>query len=95
MNTKKKEAFIQERHKFEKLIKVTKKEYYYSRFNNCIGDSRQIFKVLNEVRGKSTKRSRITNLSVNGEYTSDIISISNCFNEYFATIGEKLNKAGE
>ena len=90
LNTKKKEAFIQERHKVEKLIRVTKNEYYYSRFKKCIGDSRQIFKVLNEVTGKSTKRSRITNLSVNGEYTSDIISISNCFNEYFATIGEKL-----
>ena len=33
LNTKKKEAFIQERHKVEKLKRVSKKEYYYSRFN--------------------------------------------------------------
>ena len=44
-----------QRHKVEKFIRIAKKVYSKSN-NKYIGDSRQVFKVLNEINGKTARQ---------------------------------------
>ena len=59
-------------------------------FNICIGDSRQIFKVLNEKNGKTAKSSKTSALLINNNKLSDPVLTSNAFIDYFASVGTKL-----
>ena len=76
----------------EIMIRKLKKEYYFKRFNNCIGDSRQVFKLLKEINGKEKRSSKVPTIQLEGTNVSDPHTISNAFNDYFATIGLKLAK---
>ena len=90
MNYLKKVNFFYQRQKVEKFIRIAKKDYYYQKFNKCIGDSRQVFKVLNEINGKTAKSSKISALLINNNELSDPVLISNVLNDYFASVGTKL-----
>ena len=74
------------------MIRKLRKEYYFKRSNNCIGDSRQVFKLLNEINGKQKGSSKVPTVQLEGTNVSDPHTISNAFNDYFATIGLKLAK---
>ena len=63
LNSLKKVNFLNQLQKVEKLIRIAKKDHYYQKFNKCIGDSRQVFKVLNEINGKTAKSSKISAFS--------------------------------
>ena len=76
--------------KVEKFIRIAKKDHYYQKFNKCIRDSRQVFKVLNEINGKTAKSSKVSALLINNNKLSDPVLISNAFNDYFASVGTKL-----
>ena len=52
------QTFRSLRDRFEKEIKLSKKNYYWNKFKNCIGDSRQTYKILNESVVKVTKTAR-------------------------------------
>ena len=45
--------FADERQNFEQAAKTSKKQYYWNKFKSCIGDSRQTYKLLNELNGKN------------------------------------------
>ena len=47
--------------KVEKAIKANNKHYYQQKFLKCIGDSKQVYKILNELKGDTSK---ITNAFV-------------------------------
>ena len=53
------QTFRSLRDRFEKEIKLSKENYYWNKFKNCIGDSRQTYKILNDISGKSNKNSKI------------------------------------
>ena len=72
-----------------KLIMSEKRRLFYNKFDNCVGDSRQTFKILNEITGKTSKMVQINQLtgSVNAVSSSEI---ADSFNEFFASVGTKL-----
>ena len=41
------------RDNLEKEIKTTKTQFYHNKFEKCIGNSRQTYKLLNELKGKT------------------------------------------
>ena len=41
--------------RLEKQLKLRKKQFYLNSFQKCLGNSRQTFKLLNELKGKSYK----------------------------------------
>ena len=47
------------RNKFEDTVKRTKKQFYWNKFKSCIGDSRQIYKLLNEISGENKTKTDI------------------------------------
>ena len=43
------------RDKFGKSVKKAKKDFYKQKFESCIGDSRQTYKLLNDIKGITRK----------------------------------------
>ena len=72
-----------------KLKLKTVKKFYYNKFKNCIGDSKKVYKLLNDLTGIRNISSR-TIVSVNGN-SGDVVSyklaIANEFNDFFPSIG--------
>ena len=52
-------------------------------------DSRQIFKILNELKGKVRTKEQVGTVKVDEIESSDPHVVGDAFNEFFATIGEK------
>ena len=50
------------RTKFEQAVKTSKKQYHWNKFISCIGDSRQTYKLLNELNGKNKTQLHIPSL---------------------------------
>ena len=65
------------------------KRSYLSKFNSCLGISRQTFKLLNELKGKSSNSTYIPLLSsgFNNKIETTDEDNANLFNNFFATIG--------
>ena len=78
------------RAKFENLVKNAKKEFYANRFESCIGDSRQTYKLLNDLSGKSQVSRNIPILKSSNGLIATNDEIANSFNDYFADIGKKI-----
>ena len=86
-------TFTNLRKKFEQAVKMNKRKFYWNKFKNCIGDStRQTYKLLNELNGKSISRLKVPILEscqkLNDNPTEK--DVANRFNDFFINIGENL-----
>ena len=78
----------------KKGIKGAKRNFYYEKFNSCLGSSRQTYKLLNDIQGKSFSKANILFLDLwqkNYDEPSHYENVQ-AFNEYFSTIGANLSK---
>ena len=73
-------------------IKLSKQNYYWNKFKKGIGDSRQTYKTLNDISGKSNKNSKIPPLqSCIDEYDNATDrDVADKFNYFFTTVGKGL-----
>ena len=69
-------------------MKKSKKQFYTENFKYCIGDSRQVYKLLNDIKGSNnnTKIAALNNCKDSSE-------IAHKFNEYFTGIANELRKS--
>ena len=81
------------RTKVEKTIKAKKKHYYEQIFLKCIGDSKQVYKFINELKGVTCKNTNIPSLSKNSKRVEDHLAIANELNNFFVIIGPNLKDA--
>ena len=85
-------TFTNLRKKFEQAVKMNKRKFYWNKLKNCIGDSRQTYKLLNELNGKSISRFTVPILEscqkLNDNPTEK--DVANRFNDFFINIGENL-----
>ena len=84
------EKFKALRTKVEKTIKAKKNFYYEQKFSKCIGDSKQVYKFLNEVKGVTIKNSKVPYLIKDGRRIDDNLDVANKLNTFFVGIGQKL-----
>ena len=72
---------------------LAKSKFYYEKFENCIGDSRQDYRFLDKIKGKSRNNPVISDLLHNHDckiiFRSDINNNLNIF--FFASTGENLS----
>ena len=61
-----KKTFLMQRLKVDKAKRFAKKNFHYKKFADCIGDSRQIFQVVDEVIGKICQSRQLNSLEVDG-----------------------------
>ena len=80
------------RTKVEQLIKK-KKEFYLEKFNKCIGDSRQVYRFLNGLKGIKGKKTSIPVLVEDGQRIDELKQIGKILNKFFAEVGPKLRSA--
>ena len=88
------ENFKNLRSKLEKEIKSAKRKYYNKKFTACIGDSRQTYKLLNDLSGKNTKDGSVPVLEscLQHKEAPSTFDIAERFNNFFSAIGTELKK---
>ena len=80
------------RDKFGKSVKKAKTDFFAQKFESCIGDSRQTYKLLNDTKGITRKSSQVPALnSCNARCTDPSgADIAEEFNTFFTNVGPKL-----
>ena len=88
------ENFKNLRSKLEKELNRRKKKYYIKKFTACIGDSRQTYKLLNDLSGKNTKDASVPVLEscLQHKEAPSTFDIAERFNNFFSAIGTELKK---
>ena len=71
-----------------------KKSFYWNKFKSCIGDSRQTFKLLNDLNGKTKTKLNIPLLDTCDQLTPEYsnIDIAEAFNKHCTNMAEELTK---
>ena len=87
-------AFTKARDNLKKEIITTKKQFYHNNFDKCIGNSRQTYKLLNELKGKTNASETIPILSSCQKNIEEPSHVDNAtsFNDFFINIGSNLTK---
>ena len=93
-NTNLLEQFRNRRHLLEQEIKMANRSFYLNKFISCLGNSGQTFKLLNELKGKSSNSTNIPLLSsgFNNKIEPTDEDNANLFNKFLATIGYNISK---
>ena len=80
--------------KVEKALKKLKRNYYSKRFERCINDPKQTYKLLNELQEKSErKQTKIEPIKLSTEEIVQSKSeIAKILNDYFSNIAVELNR---
>ena len=77
------------RNKLDLHIKKSKKQYFEKTFSKCLGHSRQTYKLINDLTGKSI-RSQNVPFNSNGKVERSKKDITNCFNKFIIGIGKNV-----
>ena len=88
-----KDAYNSYRARLRDIIRTSKNDYYSKRFNNCNGDLKKCWKVINEMRHKKRSVSFPNCIEFNKKLIVDRRLILNKFNEYFVNIAKNLNSS--
>ena len=89
-------SYKKARNEVNRAIKVAKDKYFQKQFGNCNGDTRKMWKVLNDVLKRKSKKSKLPNFvsvqNADGKLskTNCKKSIANSMNKHFSTVGKKL-----
>ena len=73
-------------------VKKAKTDFYAQKFESCIGDSRQTYKLLKDIKGTTRKSSQVPALNSCNARCTDPSSadIAEEFNTFFTNVGPKL-----
>ena len=78
------------RNTLSRLIKLAKNNFHKKRFLDCQGNSKKIWRNINDILGKNhTNTNNI--FKINNNDVTDLNIIANEFNNYFASIAENIN----
>ena len=76
----------------KKLIRLAKKSYYDTKFNNYKGDMKGTWKTINEILNRTKRKNKFPLFFKDGnEIVTGKIEIANHFNAFFKNIGPKLS----
>ena len=76
------------------IIKCAKKDDIFKKFQRAEGNSKETWKILNELRGKRNAKIK-PSFMLNGTIVEDRREIANSFNNYFTSIALKLNESDD
>lgn len=82
--------FKEFRNKLNTEVRTLKHNYYNKKFEQNKKNSRETWKVLNEITGQIKPRTENITLEHESSVVDDPHMVSNIFNEYFITVSEKL-----
>ena len=70
--------------------RLAKQSYYHNSFNEFKVNSRKTWQTINELTSRKSEKESITSLKVNNVSITNPTTLSNEFNNHFATIGSNL-----
>ena len=86
-----KQNYVTFRNKLNSLIKQTKRNYYVKKVHEYAGQSRQTWKIINELLNKKGRDiSELCRINYNSIRIESPSEIAKCLNDYFSSIGAKL-----
>ncbi len=88
-----KNLYVNYKNKLTTLIRLSKRNYFAMKLNECKYDSKQTWNVLNNILGRSAKSSASSYFKVDNNIISDSVTIADNFNNYFANIGPELSRS--
>lgn len=79
------------KNKLNKLISLTKLNYFKSKLNETKNDSKTLWNVVNEFTGTLNKtEKKVEEIKIDDKVITDKKEIANCFNKYFTEVGKNL-----
>ena len=81
--------FKKQRNIVNKALEQAKKFYYQTSFSGHKGDSRKTWQIINELTSRTSSKSSVRELRVNGQSVTNPTESAEEFNHHFATIGTK------
>ena len=85
-------VFIEKRRHVKHIINLARRRYTCGKIKDCDGDSRKIWEVINDIRGKRKKQIK-PSFMINNERIICRRIIAHEFNKYFVSIASNLNRA--
>ncbi|KAL5252854.1 hypothetical protein ACHWQZ_G015578 [Mnemiopsis leidyi] len=86
--------FTDKRRRVKHIINIAKKRYYCQKIDECDGDSKKTWEIINNLRGKSSRKIK-PSFVINNERIVFRRLIAHEFNKYFVSIATNLNKVYE
>ena len=88
------EKYKEYRKSLKGIINNAKKMHKLKKFENAQGNSRETWKIINEIRGKSKSKIK-PSFIIDGHLVEERRDIANGFNNYFTSIASKLNNCDD
>ena len=76
-------------------MKTKRNRYFSQKLEDCHGDIKETWRVLNAAMGRKSKTTVINSLDVNSKTITDPESIAEELNLHFSTIAEKVQAEAE
>ena len=92
-NTFNEQEYITYKNRLKQLIRLSKKQYYSSKFNQCKNNVKQTWKLINTAIRPGRKNDNLTKIIHEGTEISNEKQIANIFNNHFSSIGLELKNA--
>ena len=87
------DAYRTSRNNVTTAIRNARKSYYNNRFHENERDPKKMWGIINELIGRNSQiNNTIRELNYNNMAINSDVGIANCFNDYFADIGQKLSE---
>ena len=85
------QSFENYRYYLQKIIKAAKQKFHLGQFQECDGDMKKTWKLINELWGKKRVSTKPI-FKIENEVVQNRRIIANKFNEYFVSLAMNLNK---
>ncbi len=79
------------RNLYNRLVRLTKSNYYGELFERNKGDNCSTWSSLNEIIGRILDKTSCTSMKINGQQTNDPKVISTKFCDYFTKVGHDMS----
>ena len=83
-------SYTHVRNKKNALNRILKNEYHAKQINEKLGNTKQTWKIVNEIVNKTPKTTKIEALKVENKAISEYSKIPNLMNSYFCSVRETL-----
>ncbi len=73
---------------YQKIRRQSKRKHYNTKFKETKHNSKETWKLLNEITGKTRKNTEIKELKINNKIENDKVKIADEFNTFFSQVGK-------
>lgn len=90
-NHEKEQEYKKYKNKFNKLLLLTKTNYFRNELENNKKNNKMIWNTINKFTNKKKERREIKQINFHQKTLTNDKEIANCFNKYFSSIGRELS----